>query len=111
MSLARQYAAVGQNATAAFEEEDVTHLPTKKIFRAKIVPVADVELNVALGRDAREAVTFHFRDQSVFQVVNDQDLVAAIGAKFRLTKRTNNAASLHLEFGGIQGVPGVDDWA
>ena|ERR1035437_888257 len=102
MSLARQYAAVGQNATAAFEEEDCTNLRTGLPFRAKIEPIGDIELNTELGRDPRASDYFHVRDRTV--EINTLDEISALGTKFMILpgNAPDNAASLHRKFTAMQ---------
>lgn len=113
MSLARQYAVAGQQATAVFEEDVVTHLPTGKTFSAKIVPIEDVSLNDALGIDPRATDVLYIRDKSVQSWVAPQDVVSALGNKYKIVpaKAPNQPATLHLVIHVIAGVPGVDDWA
>lgn len=113
MSLARQFAAVGQSATAAFEEEDCKILRTNKTFRAKIVPIADIALNETIGKDPRATDTFYIRDTAMLRDINANEIVSALGSKFMLipNKAPNNPASLHIEYDAVVGVPGKDDWA
>lgn len=99
MSLAREMTAVGQAATADFEEEDVRNLRTGAVFKAKVQPIADIELNTELGRDPRESVLIHIRDRAVAAAINMNDQLEAIGEKFRAIRRTDNPASFHVEFG------------
>lgn len=102
MSLARQFAAVGQSATAAFEEEDCVNLRTKQPFRAKIEPIADLELNSELGRDPRSSDYFHIRDAAVVILAND--IISALGRQFKIlpSHAPDNAASLHRKFQAMQ---------
>ena len=95
-------AAVGQGATAAFEEEAVKNLRTGLVFRAKIEPLADLELNTALGRDPRSSHYFHVRDRAVDLVAGDE--VTALGARFEILVGVapDNAASVHLKFLAMQ---------
>ena len=111
MSLARNMAAVGQGATAAFEEVSVTNLRTNLMFRAKIEPIADKDLNTEFGRDARASHWLHVRDRAMD--IQTMDKLSAIGGKFMVLPdgAPDNAASLHLKFTMMQGVPGKDDWA
>lgn len=102
MSLVRQYAAVGQNATAAFEEEDCQNLRTGLPFRAKIEPVGDLELSTELGGDPRASDYFHIRDNSA--AINAGDEISAIGRTFKIlpSGAPDNAASLHRRFKAMQ---------
>jgi hypothetical protein len=102
MSLALAMAAVGQNATAAFEEDDVKNLRTGQTFRAKIEPIADLELNTELGRDSRSSHWFHIRDRTVDMGAGDE--LTAIGARFIILPAAapDNAASLHLKYMAMQ---------
>lgn len=102
MSLARQFAAVGQNATAAFEEEDCINLRTGFQFRAKIEPIGDLELNTELGRDPRSSDYFHIRDSSADIISNDK--ISALGKTFQIltANAPDNAASLHRKFTAMQ---------
>lgn len=111
MSLARQYAAVGQLATAAIEEEDCRNLRTNRLFRAKVPPISDIELLTELAKDNREACRLHTRDQVAAMEINDQEILEFLGSKWRAVQRMNNPASLHTDFVCIKGVKGKDDWA
>jgi len=111
MSLARQFAAAGQIATAAIEEDEVKNLTNGRNFRAKIEPISDIELLTELGVDNREVVMIHTRDSAAAAEINSQDVMSAIGRKFKMIRRVNNPASLHMDFAAVKGVPGKDDWA
>jgi len=113
MSLARQFAAVGQQATAAFEEELCTVLRTGKTFMAKIQPLGDAALNELAGVDPRATDMFHVRDRSMAGQILANDVIQALGRKFLLVPKTapDNPTTLHLEYTAIVGVPGTDDWA
>lgn len=111
MSLARQFAAIGQNATAAFEEEDCKNLRTGLPFRAKIQPISDIELLTELGLDNREVCMIHTRDAAAAKCINDQELISFLDKKWRVVKRMDNPVSLHTDFVCIKGVKGKDDWA
>ena len=102
MSLARQFAAVGQSATAAFEEEDCKNLRTNMAFRAKLEPIGDLELNTELGRDPRSSDYFHVRDATVDIMAGDE--IAALGRTFKIlpANAPDNAASLHRKFTAMQ---------
>ena len=91
-------AAVGQRATAAFEEELVKNQRTGLVFRAKIEPLADLELNTALGRDPRSSHWFHVRDRGVDLIAGDE--VTGLGARFLIlpSAAPDNASSVHLKF-------------
>lgn len=102
MSLVRDMAAVGQLATADYEEEVCKNLRTGLSFRAKVQPIADMELNTELGRDAREAVTLHLRDRDAAAAQNMGDKIEAIGQTFQIVRRTDNPATVHVEFGCIE---------
>ncbi len=111
MSLARQFAVAGQNATAAFEEEDCKNLRTGLTFLAKIQPINDIELLTELGQDNREVCMVHTRDSAAAKGINDQEVISFLENKWRVVKRMDNPASLHTDFIAIKGVPGKDDWA
>lgn len=100
MSLARDFAAVGQMATAAFEEEIVRNLRTGAIFRAKVAPIQDTSLNSELGIDPRATDIFYVRDKTVLGFTRAGDQFAALGAKFLVLPKNDpdNPASLHLEY-------------
>ena len=92
-------AVVGQTATAFFDEDDVKNLRTGIMWKAKIQPVADMVLNEAMGRDARESCTFHFRDKKVVADINMTDRLLANGETYVVLRRTNNPISIHTEYG------------
>jgi|SRR5581483_2547665 len=100
MSLARNFAAVGQQATAAFEEEDVVNLKTGLTFRAKISNIQDTSLNTSAGIDPRATDIFYVRDRSQFGKILANQQLAALGAKFLVLPKNdpNNPVSLHLEY-------------
>jgi hypothetical protein len=108
MSLARDFAAVGQMATAPFEEEVVTNLRTGKTFAAKVQPFAEFELDTSLGRDARESDTFHVLDRAAAADIRKGDELATLGSKFEVLRREDNPATLHVEFRCMKIVPGKD---
>lgn len=109
MSLRREIMAVGQQATADFEEEDVKNLRTGISFRAKISPIQDTSLNTELGIDSRATDIFYVSDRSV--EIKALDKLEAIGSRFQVLPRKtpNNPASLHLEFHCQCLVPGKDN--
>ena len=111
MSLARQYAAVGQMATAAIEEETITNERTNKSFLAKVQPVTDITLLEALGQEGREVVSIHTRDQVAANDVNKGDILNTLNNSFKAIRTIANPASLHTDFICIRGIPGKDDWA
>jgi hypothetical protein len=102
MSMARDMAMAGQTATAVFEEDDAKNLRTGKTFRAKIEPLADLELNTELGRDPRASHWFHILDRTVDMAAGDE--VTALGARFKILPAAapDNAASLHLKYLAMQ---------
>ena len=110
MSLARKFAAVGQKATAVFEEETVLNLRSGASFNAKIVPIGDTSLNTELGIDARATDIFYVRDRNLLGKIRAGDNVSALGAKFMILpkKDPDNPGSLHLEYQCMKLVPGKD---
>ena len=100
MSLARKMAAVGQQATAAFEEDKITNLRTGVSFMGKIVPIEDITMNSELGLDPRASATVYTLDRSVLAGTNALDTWQALGSKFTVLpgKAADNPASLHLAF-------------
>lgn len=102
MSFARRYAAAGQRATAAFEEDEVKCLRTEQIFRAKIEPIEDVSLNESTGRDARASDIFHVRKGQKADPIDLRalDIVTALGSRFQILpgKNPDNPACLHRIF-------------
>lgn len=100
MSLARKFAAVGQQATAAFEEEDVVNLKTGRSFRAKISTIQDTSLNSEMGIDPRATDIFYVRDRSVLGTIIANQQLSALGAKFQVLPKNDpdNPVSLHLEY-------------
>jgi hypothetical protein len=111
VSLVRQFAAVGQNATAAFEEETITNERTGKSFLAKVQPITDLALLEAIGQDSREVVTIHTRDQAAANDLNEGDVLSTLNNSFKSIRTMANPASLHVAFICIRGLPGKDDWA
>jgi hypothetical protein len=108
MSLARDFAAVGQIATAPFEEEVVTNLRSGKSFTAKVQPFAELELDSQQGRDARESDTVHVADRAAAADIRKGDQLATLGSKFEVLRREDNPGSLHVEFRCMKIVPGKD---
>lgn len=110
MSLARNFSAVGQQATAVFEEEDVLNLRTNVVFRAKISPIQDTSLNTELGIDPRATDIFYVRDRRVCSKTIPGDQFSALGATFTVLPANDpdNPASLHLEYHCMKIVPGKD---
>jgi len=100
MSLARNFAAVGQQATAAFEEEDVVNLKTGKSFRAKISTIQDISLNTEMGIDPHATDIFYVRDRSLLGTILANQQLLALGAKFMVLPKNDpdNPVSLHLEY-------------
>jgi hypothetical protein len=65
MSLARQFAAIGQVASAPVEEETITILPNGAAFQAKVYPYQEIGITDDLGPDLRGALTVESRNFSV----------------------------------------------
>jgi len=82
--------------------DDCVALRTSTYFKAEIEPVADMELNVTLGRDPRESVIFHIRDRVVSATLNLNDLVTALGNTFRILRRSDNPISTQVDFGAMK---------
>jgi len=81
----------------------VTNTRTGRKFFAEIQPIADMELNAALGRDAREAVTFHIRDKVAAAEINLNDQITVDGlGKFTILRRSDNPISSQVEFGAMK---------
>lgn len=94
-------AAVGQVATAAFDEEDIVNLRTERQFRAKVVPLGDLELiGEGLGKDIREHVKIHTRNSAAAAEILPNEVLSMLGEKFKVLtdSRSNNPATLHIEF-------------
>ena len=77
----------------------VRDLRTGLSFTAEIEPVMDIEANVLLGRDARESCVFHVVDRDAAAAIEMQDVLAAIGEKFTVLRRSDNPASPQVDFG------------
>ena len=75
---------------------------TKRNFTAEIEPIADMEMNEALGRDKREAVLFHIRDRAAADELVTGDTVSTLFGKFKILRRSNNPISLQVEFGAMK---------
>lgn len=101
-------ATAGQDATADFEEEEVRNLRSNLAFKAKIQPIQDVELNSELGRDHRESVLMHTRDFAAAAAIEMNDRLIAVGETLQVVRRSDNPASLHVEFGCMKIIPGLD---
>lgn len=91
-----------------FSGDRVKNLTTGEVFTAEILPVADKELNTALGRDARESDTFYVSNRPMAAKLNIGDLVEAIGHKFRLLSRSDNPADPQVKFGAEKLNPSKD---
>jgi hypothetical protein len=71
-------------------------------FMAEIQPVADMALNVALGKDPRESVTFHVLNAVAAAGINIGDIIFAIDGKFRILRRSDNPIGVQVEFGAMK---------
>jgi len=80
----------------------VVNLRTRRAFTAEIQEIADIELNAAMGRDARESVTFHISDKVAAAEILLNDLLSALGATFKVLRRSDNPASTQIEFGAMK---------
>jgi hypothetical protein len=80
----------------------MVNVRTTRNFMAEIQPIADMELNATLGRDPREAVTFHVRDLVAAAEIQLGDLITAIGSTFKILRRSNNPVSAQVEFGAMK---------
>lgn len=80
----------------------VTNVRTRSRFYAECEPVADIEANVMLGRDARESVLFHIADRAAAAGIQLGDELLALGTEFQVLRRTDNPASLQVEFGAMK---------
>jgi hypothetical protein len=80
----------------------VVNVRTSRNFTAEIQPVSDMELNATLGRDPREAVTLHVRDANAAGEIQLGDLLTALGATFKVLRRSNNPVSVQVEFGAMK---------
>ena len=88
--------------------EGCVNLRSGLAFSAEIEPVADLELNTALGRDPRESVLFHVLDRAAAAGINQNDRLKALGAVFVVLRRQDNPASPLVEFGCMKLVEGRD---
>lgn len=86
----------------------VKNLTTGKSFTAEIQPIADIGLNEAYGRDPRESDTFHVLDSDAADCVSKGDVLSALGVQFKVLRRSNNPASVQIEFGCQKIVTGKD---
>ena len=77
-------------------------------FTAEIQPIADTMLNEAMGRDPRETDTFHVLDKVAASKINKGDELQALGETFTVLRRTNNPASVQIEFGCQKVAAGKD---
>lgn len=83
--------------------DSVTNLSTNRPFDAEIEPVAAIELNTDLGRDARESVLIHVLDQAAADDIPIKTLLSVrlFGKqiKLRVLRREQNPSNLQVEFG------------
>lgn len=82
--------------------DPVRNLRTGTRFQAELEPVLDLEANVLLGRDARESVIFHVTDPAAGAAIRLNDVLEAVGGKFRVLRRTDNPANLQMDFGTMK---------
>lgn len=82
--------------------DSVKNLRTGQSFQAEIQAVSDMELNAALGRDPRESVTLHVRDDASSAGILLNDIVTALGSRFRILRRSDNPLSIQTEFGAMK---------
>lgn len=80
----------------------VVNVRTARTFFAEIQPIKDIELNAAFGRDARESVTFHVRDRAAAAELVLNDTVTALGATYKILRRSDNPISIQVEFGAMK---------
>lgn len=79
--------------------DSVVNVRTNRAFTAEIQPIADMELNSALGRDPRESVTFHIRDRASAAEIVLGDFLTALGERFKVLRRSDNPVMAQVEFG------------
>ena len=89
------------------DREDTFSDPVKNLrlgtsFLAEIEFVTDMELNGVLGRDPRESVKFHVRDQSGSDAINLNDILLALGVRFKVLRRSDNPTNQQVEFGAMK---------
>lgn len=81
----------------------IVNLATGWKFNAEIEPIQDIELNEALGRDARESVLMHVRDRKALLELNLTGIVQipllGRNEKFSIIRRRDNPADPQIEFG------------
>lgn len=79
-----------------------TNARTGRNFVAEIQPVADMEMNAAIGRDPRESVTFHVRDRVAAAEIVLNDRINTIIGQFQILRRSDNPISAQVEFGAMK---------
>lgn len=82
--------------------DPVRNLRSGTWLTAELEAVADIEANVLLGRDARESVIFHVGDRAAASGILLNDVLAALGEKFRVLRRTDNPANPQVDFGTMK---------
>ena len=89
--------------------ETCKNLADGTTFNAEVEQIQDIELNVALGRDARESVTIHVLNQTAADGLTMNGFVSiqlyGRWQKFQVLRRSNNPASPQVEFGLMKVLP------
>lgn len=96
---------IGQKQAAPVEEDTLSL--DGNPFQAKVVPIPDVEIQIAesLGRDSREALLIHVRrDQPALLL---RSTVTFGEQRLRILRESNNPAKVHIEYGAM--ILGADD--
>lgn len=98
MSLTRDIIAATIAARAPIFSDDVT-LADGSVVSAELEPIADMELNSAMGRDPRESDTMHVSDRTVAARIVMGAIVTALGNRFKVLRRSDNPTSPQVDFG------------
>lgn len=91
-----------------FSGDTATNQTNGREFTVEVEDVADIELNTALGRDARESVIIHTQDREAAEELVLGTRISVIGSLFKVLRREDNPAKLQVEFGLMKIVPGKD---
>jgi hypothetical protein len=99
MSLAREMAFAGQNATAEIEEEICQNLRTGKLFTAKIAEREDILLSTELGPDSRASHWVRIRRQLRVDLAAG-DTILCVDHKYQIltTPAPDDGIAVHLKY-------------
>ncbi len=95
-----------------FTGDAIENLRTGTKFTAELEDVQDIELNTALGRDARESILVHINDRIVSAEIRIGDklrcVIYGITVLLDVLRRKDNPTDPQVEFGCAKVVPGID---